>query len=102
MADTNVDYQGVADGARTLRNVKSQLDGKVDQLKTMINTLINNGGFKTDRGSSALEGAATRFSQAQKKADEALDRMAAYLDEIPRLYQTADNQTASVFDRQQF
>jgi uncharacterized protein YukE len=98
MTDTSVDYQGIADGARQLRNIKTQLNEKLEQLKQRITNLITNGGFTTDVGSTALGQAVSRFVQACTKALESLERMAAYLDKIPGMYQQADNQTKSIFD----
>jgi|RhiMetdeSRZDD1v2_1073273.scaffolds.fasta_scaffold789170_2 hypothetical protein len=101
MPDTSVDYQGVADGARQLRTIRTQLNEKTEQLKQRITNLITNGGFTTDVGSTALGEAVSRFVQANTKALEALERMASYLDSIPGMYQQADNQYKSIYDRYQ-
>jgi uncharacterized protein YukE len=101
MADTNVDYQGVADGANQLRNVKQSLNDTTQQLRQRIRNLVSGGGFATDTGSSALEQAVGRFEQANTKALQALDKMAQYLDSVPGLYQQADSETRSIYDRYQ-
>jgi uncharacterized phage infection (PIP) family protein YhgE len=99
MSDTSVNYQGVADGARQLREIRRQLDEQTNQLQQKIKNLTASGGFTTDVGSSSLDQAVTRFKQANTTALGALERMAGYLDTIPEMYQQADNQYRSIFDR---
>jgi hypothetical protein len=101
MPDTSVDYQGVADGARQLRNIRTQLNEKTEQLKQRITNLITNGGFTTDVGSTALGEAVSRFVQANTTALQSLERMAQYLDSVPETYQQSDNQYRSIFERYQ-
>lgn len=99
MPDTSVNYQGVADGARKLREIRRQLEERGNQQQQKNKNLTSNGGFTTDVGSSSLDQASTRFTQALTTALGALERMAAYLDTIPELYQQADNEYKSIFDR---
>ena len=81
MPDINIDYDALQRQAQNLRQGQQNLVQKLETLQNMINNLIT-GQFKTDVASGKLGDAQSRFTQNAKRALEALERMARYLESV--------------------
>jgi uncharacterized protein YukE len=96
MPDISIDYDALRRMAGDLRRKQQELIQKMESLQNQVNNLIT-GEFKTDVASAKLGDAQTRFTQNAKKALEALDRMAQYLERVIQQQTELDQNLGSGF-----
>ena len=96
MSDINVDYDAVVRSANQLKNGRTQLNQKLEQLKSMIDNLVATQ-FKTTAASGKLGDAQSRFTQSAKRTMEALDGMGGYLESVKRQHEELDQNLAGGF-----
>ena len=96
MSDINVDYDAVVQAATRLKNGRTELNQKLEQLKSMIDNLVSTQ-FKTTAASGKLGDAQSRFTQAAKRTMESLDGMGSYLESVKRQHEELDQNLAGGF-----
>ena len=96
MSDINVDYDAVVRSANQLKNGRTQLNQKLEQLKSMIDNLVSSQ-FKTTAASGKLGDAQSRFTQAAKRTMDSLDGMGSYLESVKRQHEELDQNLAGGF-----
>jgi WXG100 family type VII secretion target len=94
VANINVTYDEMRDAGSRLRNGQSEIEGKLGELKSMIDGLVN-GGYVTDRSSKAFDQSYTEFNDGIRKAMEGLDGMAQYLEQAAQALQETDEALAN-------
>lgn len=94
MANMNVTYDEMRNGANRLRSGQSEIEGKLGELKSMIDGLVNDG-YVTDRSSKAFDQSYTEFNDGVRKTVEGLDGMAQYLEQAAQTLQETDESLAS-------
>ena len=98
MANVNVTYQQMEDAAGRLTNGRTEIDGMLGQLQSLVEQLVADG-YVTDSSSKNFQASYDEFTQGAKKTIEGLDGMAACLSQAAAAYRDADAQLASALGR---
>jgi WXG100 family type VII secretion target len=98
MANVNVSYQQMEDAASRLSNGRTEIDGMLGQLQSLVNQLVSDG-YVTDSSSVSFQGSYEEFTTGAKKMIEGLDGMAQYLNQAAATFRDADSQLASALGR---
>jgi WXG100 family type VII secretion target len=98
MANVNVTYQQMEDAAGRLTNGRTEIDGMLGQLQSLVEQLVADG-YVTDSSSKNFQASYDEFTQGAKKTIEGLDGMAAYLNQAAATFRDADTQLASALGR---
>lgn len=94
MSNMNVTYDEMRNAANRLRSGQSEIEGKLGELKSMIDGLVNEG-YVTDQSSKAFDQSYTEFNDGVRKTVEGLDGMAQYLEKAAQTLQETDESLAS-------
>lgn len=94
MANLSVTYEDMTSAASRLRNGQTEIEGKLGELKTLVDGLVN-GGYVTDRSSKAFDQSYTEFNDGVRKTVEGLDGMAGYLESASQALQETDEALAN-------
>jgi WXG100 family type VII secretion target len=94
MANLNVTYQDMLDAATRLSNGKDDIDAKLRELKSLVDSLVT-GGYVTDRSSRAFNDSYTEFNDGVTKTIEGLDGLSDYLNKAAQALQDTDSQLAN-------
>ncbi len=98
MANMNVTYDEMDRAALDLSNGHAEIEGKLTQLKSGIDSLVS-GGYVTDRSSKAFQDSYTEFSTGVGKVLEGLHGMSSYLRQASRALADTDEQLAAALNK---
>ena len=98
MANVSVAYRQMEDAAGRLTNGRTEIDGMLGQLQSLVEQLVADG-YVTDSSSKNFQASYDEFTQGAKKTIEGLDGMAAYLNQAAATFRDADTQLASSLGR---
>jgi len=93
MANVNVTYQEMRDAATRLTRGKEDITAKLNELKAMVNNLVN-GGYVTDSSSKQFDDSYTEFNDGATKMAEGLEGMGKYLTAAADTFEQADTELA--------
>lgn len=94
MANMQVTYEEMRTAAMRLRNGQSEIEGKLAELKTMIEGLVSQG-YVTDQSSKAFDASYTDFNDGVRKTVEGLDGMGTFLERAAETLEQADASLAN-------
>jgi WXG100 family type VII secretion target len=98
MTNLNVTYQDMRDAASKLSNGKQDIETKLRELKSLVDSLVN-GGYVTDKSSKAFDSSYTEFNDGVTKTIEGLDGMSDYLNKAADALEDTDSQLASAIKK---
>mgnify|MGYP000108938921 CR=1 FL=1 len=98
MANVNVTYQQMEDAAGRLTNGRTEIDGMLGQLKSLVDQLVAEG-YVTDSSSKSFQASYDEFTTGAKNTIAGLDGMAQYLNQAATTFRDADTQLASSLGR---
>ncbi|MCA0144343.1 WXG100 family type VII secretion target [Blastococcus sp. LR1] len=98
MANVNVTYQQMEEAAGRLTNGRTEIDGMLGQLQSLVEQLVADG-YVTDSSSQAFRSSYEEFTLGAKKTIEGLDGMASYLNQAAATFRDADAQLSSALGR---
>ena len=78
MPNMNVTYGDMRDGASRLSNGEQEINSKLQQLKSLVDSLIS-GGYVTDQSSVAFGNSYQEFTDGATKTISGLEGMSTYL-----------------------
>ena len=93
MPNVNVTYDEMRDAANRLTRGKEEILSKLNELRTMVNNLVN-GGYVTDQSSKQFDTSYTEFNEGATKMAEGLEGMGKYLTAAADTFQQADDELA--------
>ncbi|WP_369392456.1 WXG100 family type VII secretion target [Streptomyces sp. CG1] len=91
MANVNVTYQEMSDTASKMRNNKADIDSKLSDCKSIVDSLTGNG-FVTEQASGKFDEVHTEFVNSANKAMETLEQLSQWLDKAVSAIQDMDTQ----------
>lgn len=94
MANLNVTYDDMRDAAKRLSSGEDEIKAKLDQLKSLVNSLVS-GGYVTDRSSVAFSNSYQEFTDGATKTVSGLTGMATYLTKAADALSQTDQDLAS-------
>ncbi len=95
--NVNVTYQEMEDAAKRLRDGQTEIEGKLEELKKLVDSLVN-GGYVTD-ASKAFDTSSGEFNDRTRKTIEGLSGMGEYLTQAAKTFREADEQLAQALNR---
>ncbi|GAB2711932.1 WXG100 family type VII secretion target [Kitasatospora kifunensis] len=98
MANLNVTYQEMSDTATTMRNNKADIDDKLNQCKSIVDSLTSNG-FVTEQASGKFDEVHTEFNTSATQAMETLDQLSQWLDKAVAAMQDMDTQLSGSLNK---
>ena len=98
MPNLNVTYQDMHDAANKLTSGKHDIETKLRELKSLVDSLVN-GGYVTDKSSKAFDSSYTEFNDGVTKTIEGLDGMSDYLNKAADALEDADTQLANAIKK---
>lgn len=98
MANVNVTYQQMEDAAGRLTNGRTEIDGMLGQLKSLVDQLVSDG-YVTDSSSRSFQAFYEEFDTGAKNMIGGLDGMAQYLTTAATTFRDADTQLAGALGR---
>jgi WXG100 family type VII secretion target len=94
MSNMQVTYADMTDAAARLRQGRDEMEGKLQELGSLIHGLTE-GGFKTDQASGAYLDHFTQFQTGTKTAIDGLEGLAHFLEAAAQSIGDTDTQLAS-------
>jgi WXG100 family type VII secretion target len=98
MANVNVTYQQMEEAAGRLTNGRTEIDGMLGQLKSLVDQLVSDG-YVTDSSSKQFQSSYEEFTTGAKNMIGGLDGMSQYLNQAASTFRDADTQLASALGR---
>ena len=98
MANVNVTYQQMEDAAGRLLNGRTEIDGMLGQLKSLVDQLVAEG-YVTDSSSRSFQASYDEFTVGARNTIAGLDGMAQYLNQAAATFRDADIQLAGALGR---
>jgi WXG100 family type VII secretion target len=98
MPNLNVTYQDMTDAANKLSSGKQDIETKLRELKSLVDSLVN-GGYVTDKSSKAFDTSYSEFNDGVTKTIEGLDGMSDYLNKAAQALQDTDTQLAGAIQK---
>ncbi len=98
MANLNVTYQEMSDTAATMRNNKADIDDKLNQCKSIVDSLTTNG-FVTEQASGKFDEVHTEFNTSATQAMDTLDQLSQWLDKAVAAMQDMDTQLSGSLNK---
>ncbi|MCX4972308.1 MULTISPECIES: WXG100 family type VII secretion target [unclassified Streptomyces] len=92
--DADLTYAEMEKEAGKLLKDMDRLHTELDTIDDRIKTLVDNGGYTTQKGSSAFEESFKDFTKGAKKAMEGLEGMSKFLTSAKQAYEDLDDQLA--------
>lgn len=96
--NVSVTYQEMEDAAKRLRDGQTEIEGKLEELKKLVDSLVN-GGYVTDASSKAFDTSYGEFNDGTRKTIEGLSGMGEYLTQAAKTFREADEQLAQALNR---
>lgn len=98
MANVNVTYDEMREAATKLVNGQTEIEGKLTELTSLVNSLVN-GGYVTDASSKSFQGSYEGFTKGANEVVSGLTGMSDYLKTAAQTFQDADTSLASSMNR---
>jgi WXG100 family type VII secretion target len=98
MTNLNVTYQDMRDAATKLTGGKHDIETKLRELKSLVDSLVN-GGYVTDKSSKAFDSSYTEFNDGVTKTIEGLEGMSDYLNKAADALEDTDSQLANAIKK---
>lgn len=98
MANWNVTYAEMSDSATRMRNDKNDIDAKLTECKSIVDSLTNSG-FVTDQASGKFEEVHTEFVNSATKVMDTLEQLSQWLDKAVDGMREMDTQMASSLNK---
>ena len=98
MANLNVTYQEMSDTATTMRNNKADIDDKLNQCKSIVDSLTANG-FVTEQASGKFDEVHSEFVTSANQAMDTLDQLSQWLDKAVAALQDMDTQLSGSLNK---
>jgi WXG100 family type VII secretion target len=98
MANLNVTYQEMSDSASKMRNNKADIDAKLSECKSIVDTLTNSG-FVTEQASGKFDEVHTEFVNSANTAMDTLDQLSQWLDKAVAAMQDMDSQLSGSLNK---
>ncbi|MGP4044743.1 WXG100 family type VII secretion target [Streptomyces sp. 2A115] len=92
--DADLTYAEMEKEAGKLLKDMDRLHTELDTIDDRIRTLVDNGGYTTQKGSSAFEESFKDFTKGAKKTIEGLEGMSKFLTKAKEAYENLDEQLA--------
>ncbi len=93
MANVNVTYEEMRDAANKLKSGQQEIEGTLDQLKSLVESLVS-GGYVTDKSSKAFQSSYEEFNDGARQTIEGLTGMGEYLTSAAQALEDTDEQLA--------
>ena len=93
MPNLNVTYEEMSDSASRMRNDKSDIDSKIADCKSIVDTLTASG-FVTDQASGKFDEVHTQFVNSANQLMDSLEQLSQWLDKAVQSMQDMDTQLA--------
>jgi WXG100 family type VII secretion target len=93
MPNLNVTYGDMQDAAGRLVNGEQDIESKLRELKSLVDSLIS-GGYVTDQSSVAFGNSYQEFNDGATKTIEGLNGMSDYLNKASDALQQTDSELA--------
>ena len=87
-------YDAYEGAATRLRAGQSDLEAKLNELRSLVNQLVQDG-FTTSRASGAFESSYEQFTTGATRTVQGIDGMAQFLEKAAQALQSTDEQLAS-------
>lgn len=91
MANVNVTYQEMRDAANKLTTGQADIESKLSELKSLIDSLVS-GGYVTDASSKSFQSSYDEFNTGAKNTIAGLEGMSSYLKTAAQTFEDADTQ----------
>ena len=98
MANVNVTYEELENSARYLQAGQGDLQSKLADLKSHIDSLTQSG-FVTDAASGTYNETYAQFTNGANATISALEHLSAYLMQAAQTMQSADQQLSQTFSQ---
>lgn len=98
MPNVNVTYEEMRGAAKRLRTGQGDIEGKLNELKSLVDGLVN-AGYVTDTSSKQFQEEYARFSTGASNTISGLQGMGDYLDAAANAFQDADAALAARLQR---
>jgi WXG100 family type VII secretion target len=98
MPNLSVSYAEMRDAATRLTNGEHEIVGKLGELKSLVDSLIN-GGYTTDKSSVAFGVFYEDFNKGAKQTIEGLDGMSKYLTSAADALENTDSELANALKK---
>ncbi|HEY3867645.1 MAG TPA: WXG100 family type VII secretion target [Actinocrinis sp.] len=99
MPNLNVTYGDMSDSASRMRNNKADIDAKIADCKSIVDTLTGSG-FVTDQASGRFDEVHTEFVNSANQLMDSLDQLSQWLDKAVSSLQDMDTQMAQSLNQQ--
>lgn len=93
MPNLNVTYGDMQDAAGRLNNGEADIESKLRELKSLVDSLIS-GGYVTDQSSVAFGQSYQEFNDGATKTIQGLEGMSTYLTKAAEALQNTDSELA--------
>ncbi|KQS17128.1 WXG100 family type VII secretion target [Frigoribacterium sp. PvP054] len=93
MPNLNVTYGDMRDAATRLNNGEQDIESKLRELKTLVDSLIS-GGYVTDQSSVAFGSSYQEFNDGATKTIQGLEGMSQYLNSAAEALEQTDSELA--------
>jgi len=93
MPNLNVTYGDMRDAATRLNNGEQDIESKMRELKTLVDSLIS-GGYVTDQSSVAFGSSYQEFNDGATKTIQGLEGMSQYLNSAAEALEQTDSELA--------
>jgi WXG100 family type VII secretion target len=94
MPNLNVTYQEMSDTASKMRNDKAEIDARLADCKSIVDSMTANG-FVTEQASGRFEQVSSDFVNSANKAMETLDQLSQWLDKAVDALRQMDSDMAN-------
>lgn len=94
MANLNVTYEQMNSSATRLRAGQGELEGKLNELRSLVNDLVANG-FTTTSASGAFNASYEQFTTGAQRTVQGIEGMAQFLNKAAEALKSTDEQLAS-------
>ena len=98
MANLNVTYGDMQDGARRLQNGQQDIEAKLTELQSLVQSLVAEG-YVTDKSSKAFDAAYSEFNDGATKTIAGLEGMSSFLNQAATAMQDTDTALASALSK---
>ena len=98
MANLNVTYQDMEDAAGRLTNGQNEIESKLSELKSLVDSLVS-GGYVTDKSSKAFDASYAEFNDGATKTIAGLEGMSGFLKAAAQALGDTDTQLANSLGR---
>lgn len=94
----NVTYQDMRDASQRLKQEAQDMQGKLDQLRSMVQGLVADG-YVTDKSSKKFDESYTELDNGGKQVVEGLEGMGEYLFQAADALEKTDEELANALNK---